>query len=529
MDVVSGVYEDNASRWEQQADGSYKRLPKQKSRGGGGVPQSLLDRVADIESELEAIDGYDTGWVPMPLTSTFTNYGSGYNEAAYRVLNGVCYVRGLLRVQSELTLTGNLVSTLPAEAWPDSDMGGINLGGSGYSSADGDYLHGQRVDVKANGEIIVNYPNYSVINQWVALDACSPWPVRSDVAPFVRTQASVEVSGQRHEEWGTVGLGDDTLTPGGGRYVSVAFAAPFSEPPWINVEQSSLAGGTQWARLVPHSITTTGFRVYVYNQNNDGNITGSISASWHAVEKVPAGAGGSSRRSYAETVTTGANGYATVTYPPGLFTVKPVVTAAVRSGIGLPSNGTTRHAYVRTGDSETGCQVGAFDADGNPVGINVFVFATEEGTDWGSEAPGPVSRVEQRAGSYLVPHGTFHTIVINDTVHAVGGIGRPGGGVLVVPKDGLYLLIARVAFEVNSGGTMRLAVLRVNGSNVGQTRVVPVSNYTTTTEVTATRFLKAGDEVSMQGWQNSGGDIEVGTAQDKTVLSVTLLNEGAAS
>lgn len=500
------------------------------SRHHGGSELIIVGaRGAGGTVELPPAEGYDTGWVPMPLAAGFSNYGGGYNEAAYRVLNGVCYVRGLIRATVTMSLTGNVVTTLPAEAWPDSDLGGINLGGSGYSSADGDFLHGQRIDVKDNGEIIVNYPNSTAINQWVSLDACSPWPVRSDVAPFVRTQSVVEVSGERHEEWGTIGLGGDTLTPGGGRYVEVAFAAPFSEPPWVSVNQSTLSGGTQWARLVPYSITTTGFRIYIYNLNNDGNITGSISADWHALEKVPAGAGGSSRRSYAETVTTGPDGYATVTYPPGLFTVKPVVTAAVRSGIGLPSGGVTRHVYVRTGDSETGCQVGAFDASGNPVGINVFVFATEEGTDWGSEAPGPVSRVEQRAGSFLVPTGTFHTIVINDTVHDVGGIGRPGGGVLVVPKDGLYLLIARVAFEVSSDGTMRLCVLRVNGSSVGQARVAPVSNYTTTTEVTATRFLKAGDEVSMQGWQNTGSDLEVGTAQDKTVLSVTLLNEGSAS
>jgi hypothetical protein len=90
----------------------------------------------------------DTAWIPLGLASGWGNYGSTWEQAAYRRLNGVVYIRGLLVNNSGVTRNGgNVIATLPAGFRSGTDqhlaVGGIN-GTAGV------------VNIMSNGNIQVN-------------------------------------------------------------------------------------------------------------------------------------------------------------------------------------------------------------------------------------------------------------------------------------------------------------------------------------------------------------------------------------
>lgn len=87
-----------------------------------------------------------------------------------------------------------------------------------------------------------------------------------------------------------------------------------------------------------------------------------------------------SRKSYATTVTTsGATGLATVTFPDGLFTDPPVVLCSPISGA-APGGGIIRVAWVDTGTvTKDSAGIVCVDANGNAIGIDISVYATEPG------------------------------------------------------------------------------------------------------------------------------------------------------
>ena len=85
------------------------------------------------------------------------------------------------------------------------------------------------------------------------------------------------------------------------------------------------------------------------------------------------------RREYATTVTTDAGtGLATVTYPANLFVDPPVVSVTPRSAV-APGGAPLRLAYLRTGDTKDGCEVGAMDGNGNALSLEVHVHAVAAG------------------------------------------------------------------------------------------------------------------------------------------------------
>lgn len=79
-----------------------------------------------------------------------------------------------------------------------------------------------------------------------------------------------DTDAQPQRQFGTHALSVPILAPGGGYYEEVTFPEPFVSTPFVQAQQASLAGGSQWFRVVPYSETTTGFRIYVYNMHQTG-------------------------------------------------------------------------------------------------------------------------------------------------------------------------------------------------------------------------------------------------------------------
>lgn len=96
----------------------------------------------------------DTGWVSLPLVNSWVHYGAPWEEGAYRRLNNVCYIRGLIR--SGVTTAGTVIATLPAGFRPVSDSH-IPIVSNGVFAV---------INILANGQIKVNS---NVANAWTSL------------------------------------------------------------------------------------------------------------------------------------------------------------------------------------------------------------------------------------------------------------------------------------------------------------------------------------------------------------------------
>lgn len=60
----------------------------------------------------------DTGWVELPMSNGWVNFGGAYGNARYRRVNGIVYLTGL--VKSGTTTPGTTIGALPAGFRPAS-------------------------------------------------------------------------------------------------------------------------------------------------------------------------------------------------------------------------------------------------------------------------------------------------------------------------------------------------------------------------------------------------------------------------
>ncbi|MGD8753261.1 MAG: hypothetical protein PVG14_17635 [Anaerolineales bacterium] len=81
---------------------------------------------------------------------------------------------------------------------------------------------------------------------------------------------------------------------------------------------------------------------------------------------------------------------------------------------------------------------------------------------------------------------------------------------LTAPIAGWYIIVGRFAFASNGTGTRR-ARIRVNQvANYGQSETISaVSGDWTWVNVDTVMYLSAGDYVELQGWQDSGGNLNI--------------------
>lgn len=82
----------------------------------------------------------DTDWVPATLQGAWTNFGGAYRDAAFRRINGIVYVRGMIKAGTNVT-PGTVLLTLPAgfrpakfdvyPAWGATAAAALELGPNG--------------------------------------------------------------------------------------------------------------------------------------------------------------------------------------------------------------------------------------------------------------------------------------------------------------------------------------------------------------------------------------------------------------
>eukprot|EP00026_Physarum_polycephalum_P024305 Phypoly_transcript_30594.p1 GENE.Phypoly_transcript_30594~~Phypoly_transcript_30594.p1 ORF type:complete len:116 (+),score=9.85 Phypoly_transcript_30594:29-376(+) len=99
------------------------------------------------------------------LVNSWSNYGGDYEEATYRVVDGVCHLQGLI-TRSSLP-HNSTIGVVPEACKP---KGRIILSASNHSYATG--TGGTlRVDILPSGELI--FVGGNVVNQWISLSGMS--------------------------------------------------------------------------------------------------------------------------------------------------------------------------------------------------------------------------------------------------------------------------------------------------------------------------------------------------------------------
>jgi hypothetical protein len=114
--------------------------------------------------------GSATVWLPLPYTSTWTDFGYDYRSGQYmREASGRVTVRGLAVKSSGTLINGDIVATLPAGFCPALreifTVNGAN-GGTSYSF---------RMDVLANGQIVVEGPASGGAGGYMSLSGIFFW------------------------------------------------------------------------------------------------------------------------------------------------------------------------------------------------------------------------------------------------------------------------------------------------------------------------------------------------------------------
>lgn len=103
----------------------------------------------------------DSGWIAPTLQNSWTNYGSPWEEAAYRKISGIVHIRGLVKPGTIGNTTP--IFTLPAGYRPNSDM---HIGTMVTSSAFG------ALNIYADGKVC---PNAGVsAGGYMSLRVCFP-------------------------------------------------------------------------------------------------------------------------------------------------------------------------------------------------------------------------------------------------------------------------------------------------------------------------------------------------------------------
>jgi hypothetical protein len=114
--------------------------------------------------------GSATVWLPLPYTSPWTDFGNGYRSGQYmREASGRVTVRGLAVKSSGTLINGDPVATLPAGFCPAlREMFPVSGANGGTASA-------FRMDVLANGQIVVQGPASGGAANYMSLSGIFFW------------------------------------------------------------------------------------------------------------------------------------------------------------------------------------------------------------------------------------------------------------------------------------------------------------------------------------------------------------------
>lgn len=127
----------------------------------------LEDWFGDLADAAQKALRRDTGWIAIPVTDTRVVSDTS-EPAQYRVLNGICYLRGQFNSKTTANLPGGSYGTLPAAACPIGQRQIANA----YQGSPTNFA---RLIVGTNGTLTFT----SLTTTYVRLDQASPFPVAS--------------------------------------------------------------------------------------------------------------------------------------------------------------------------------------------------------------------------------------------------------------------------------------------------------------------------------------------------------------
>lgn len=120
-----------------------------------------------------------------------------------------------------------------------------------------------------------------------------------------------------------------------------------------------------------------------------------------------------------------------------------------------------------------------------------------------------------------VPNSEYTLLSAGNTGNYTGGVSGGGGGI-IVPVNGWYQVSAGVRWDSNSTG-YRILVLRINGDEATREQT-NAGGYTINT-ISKLMHLKAGDNITLQGWQNSGARLSTSAAAGFPYLGAALIGQ----
>lgn len=186
-------------------------------------------------------------------------------------------------------------------------------------------------------------------------------------------------------------------------------------------------------------------------------------------------------------------------------------------GINLDGN------YVQVGSTSGGS--GSTDVYiGDP-----FNGASYPSTLWANRIKCPPRYARaQGAAAQSIPNASWTVVSIaGSTVHQTGDGFAFGGGGIVVPVKGLYLITCAVAWAANATG-QRWTRITVDGTvQVGRAGIQTMSANGPAVHHATALYLQAGEAIRVEAYQNSGGALNTAAvSQDETsFLSVAMLWE----
>jgi hypothetical protein len=135
---------------------------------------------AGAERRVNANEVQDSGWIAPTLASPWTNYGAGWATAAYRKIDNVVYVRGLITGGTNSGVTpiwnfpagyrpGSLTMHAIVVASSATTTEATGQGASAHSHTVTRGQVGSRCDVYGDGNVFIsNVPGLT--SSWVALN-----------------------------------------------------------------------------------------------------------------------------------------------------------------------------------------------------------------------------------------------------------------------------------------------------------------------------------------------------------------------
>ena len=195
-------------------------------------------------------------------------------------------------------------------------------------------------------------------------------------------------------------------------------------------------------------------------------------------------------------------------------TTTAAVPASVKSAYDLANAAIPKSLVDAAGDliyataNDTPARL-ALGTAGQVLTVNAGATAPE----WKTAAGGSTfAGCSVRQGSALIANNTTtvldYTVEVFDTDNYHSNTTNPSRITIPAGKAGYYLIIAKVEWNTNAGGSNRQIRLNLNGTNI-KNNIMDPDGDSPGPQVQTVRNLAEGDYLTVSVYQDSGGDLDV--------------------